>query len=241
MKIKKKMVISSYCDRCKRKIKFENMYVVHSRVYTWHIRRFCTECTHSVEEAKEVSIRLRDNQTTMKVKFNEEQKQIIENFLKYVDDLIDKYSQMEDKSQIVIEKIRKRTYFSEEEIEELKRQIAVVIEELKKVSDIVRYYDCNTDVKGFLEEVKYTISSVNTALYYLELYSSLEFDTSYENDILEQNYKSLEKTFTEASKQYRLSEIREYYKNNKYNSISEGKSDHYEPFIFIVPDNSYIE
>lgn len=50
---KKKTVILGECCRCKSTIIFEKMYIAHNGPYIW---KFCTECIHSIEEAKEASL-----------------------------------------------------------------------------------------------------------------------------------------------------------------------------------------
>lgn len=49
----KKGVIVRECCRCKRTVIFEKMYIGHNGPYRWD---FCTECIHSLEEAKEASL-----------------------------------------------------------------------------------------------------------------------------------------------------------------------------------------
>ena len=50
---KKKGVIQGECCKCKRTVIFEKMYIDHNGMYRWN---FCTECIHSIEEAKKASL-----------------------------------------------------------------------------------------------------------------------------------------------------------------------------------------
>lgn len=49
----KKMMLIGKCWKCKRSILFEKMYIGHNGPYKW---KFCTDCIHSIEEAKEASV-----------------------------------------------------------------------------------------------------------------------------------------------------------------------------------------
>ena len=48
-----KMVVARRCCKCKRTIVLEKMYIGHNGPYKWD---FCTECVHSLEEAKRESL-----------------------------------------------------------------------------------------------------------------------------------------------------------------------------------------
>lgn len=50
---KKEFIVIGKCCKCKSVILFEKMYIGHNGPYRWD---FCTECIHSLEEAKEASL-----------------------------------------------------------------------------------------------------------------------------------------------------------------------------------------
>lgn len=64
---KKKGVILGECCRCKRTVIFEKMYIAYNGPYRWN---FCTECIHSIEEAKEASLIKRPTFSPVKKVFN---------------------------------------------------------------------------------------------------------------------------------------------------------------------------
>lgn len=135
-------------------------------------------------------------------KLNEEQKELMKKFSDEVNELKEKYSNMDKAFETITKNITaKLNSCDDERLEEVKketetlqRQISYVIEKLGKINYLARGYDGYKSATSLLLAVKSLISDTMYELGKLEGYSSGEIHTYSDTLVFARNYAALEKS-----------------------------------------------
>lgn len=133
-------------------------------------------------------------------KLNEEQKELMKKFSDEVNELKEKYSNMDTAFETITKNITaKLNSCDDERLEEVKketetlqRQISYVIEKLGQINYLARSYDGYKSATSLLLEVKSFISDAKYELGKLEGYSSGEIYTYSDTLVFARNYAALE-------------------------------------------------